>query len=33
MWDKYSCVYRDKDQEEQVSSIEELNFSIQKYSY
>ena len=25
MWDKYSCVYRDKDQEEQVSSIEELN--------
>ena len=25
MWDKYSCVYRDEDQEEQVSSIEELN--------
>jgi len=25
MWDKYSCVYRDEDQEENVSSIEELN--------
>jgi len=25
MWDKYNCVYRDEDQEENVSSIDELN--------